>query len=92
MSVIYFKTITVIKTRELELGDVVRRADGGATPWSTCIVVKMDDDVVTIHRPYGVTADFRYTGGVIAYTGIEVYTVDLDGATDWVIFERKELK
>ena len=56
---------------ELKVGDVVEMFDG---PWSTAIVCQVDEDRVHLFRPYGTTADFICTGGVICYTGIENYS------------------
>ena len=63
-----------IRTDELQLGDMVTQNpyQRGA-PWSTCIVKQISDDEVTLFRPYGTTADFSYTGGVICYVGIEEF-------------------
>ena len=58
----------------LKLGDRIRITTGA---WRDCIVSKIDEDAKEIHlfRPYGVSADFTYTGGVICYIGIENFTI-----------------
>ena len=82
-----------IKTDELQLGDVVvQNPLDPRRPWSTCIVKKVADDEVTLFRPYGTTADFAYTGGVICYVGIEEYKVHKLSATTWTLLERRHLR
>jgi hypothetical protein len=53
---------------------------------------QIKDGTVELFRPYGTTADFSCTGGVICYTGIEDITFSLDSARDFLVVERKELK
>jgi hypothetical protein len=60
-----------VTAAELKVGDVVEMFDG---PWSTAIVKQVADNKVHLFRPYGTTADFTCTGGVICYTGIENYS------------------
>ncbi len=83
-----------MRTDKLALGDtVMQQVDGSLPqPFSTCIVVKVTEDSVTLFRPYGVTADFSYTGGVIPYTGVEQYTVERDRSIMWTVFSHKELR
>jgi len=58
-----------ISRNEVKLGDTLKLFDG---PWGFAIVTQITDDEIIIHRPYGATSDFSYSGGVIFYTGIEV--------------------
>ncbi len=81
-----------IKTSELQLADVVVQTLNGGTPWGATIVTQIKDGEVHLFRPYGHTADFSYTGGVIPYVGIETYKIELDSAIEWTLYERKELK
>jgi hypothetical protein len=85
-----------IKTNELQLGDTICSrgvADSmPPRPWSTTIVVKIEDGLVHLWRPYGTTADFSYTGGVIPYVGIETYKIEVNDATEWTLYDRQELK
>ena len=83
---------TILKTSELQLADVVCQMDSRTNPFSTCVVTKVEDGKVTLFRPYAVTADFSYTGGVIPYTGTEQYEVEQDSNLMWDVFSRKELK
>lgn len=65
----------LIKISELQLGDFVSLFPD--EPFSTSIVKQIKDGRVTLFRPYGTTADFSYTGGVITYIGIEDFSLDI---------------
>ena len=80
-----------IKSKELQLGDVISPVDNNY-PFSTSIVEQIKDGLITIFRPYGTTADFSCTAGVICYTGIEEYRVSQDSDSEWLLWERKSLK
>lgn len=60
------------KARDFNIGDVIK-AYGGA--FSTCIVINVTDDKVELFRPYGITADFVTSSGLIPYTGNETYSL-----------------
>ena len=77
------------KARDLRLADIV---DLGFNPWGNAIVKQIKDGVVTLFRPYGTTADFSCTGGVICYTGIEEIRDSLASSREFLVIERKELK
>ena len=77
------------KARDLRLADTI---DLRFAPWGTAIVRKIDAESVHIFRPYGATADFSCTSGVICYTGIEDIRVPLDSDREYLVVERKELK
>ena len=52
------------------LGDTV--SCGWVDGWDTAIVSRLNEDgTIDLFRPYGTTADFSYTGGVMCYVGIE---------------------
>jgi hypothetical protein len=53
----------------LRLADVVELFEG---PFGTAVVTQITKDEVTLTRPYGVTGDFSYTGGVPYSVGNEV--------------------
>lgn len=74
---------------ELQLADVVQVLEG---PWGTATVVQIKDNIIHLERPYGTTADFSYTGGVIAYVGLERFTMFADSKTTVTLWQRKELK
>lgn len=81
--------------KELQLADVVQLHDG---PWGTAIVKQIKDNEVTFFRPYGHANEFSYTGGVICYIGIEVFSqpitdhaIHKHNAT-FKVLERKALK
>lgn len=75
--------------RELQLADTI---DLGFQPWGSAVVTQIKDGCVTLWRPYGHTADFSYTGGVVAYVGLEVITVEQDSDRTYKVVQRKELK
>lgn len=79
----------LLKAADLKLADVVELFEG---PFGTGVVRQIRDDVVTISRPHGVTADFSYTGGVLYSTGVEevVYSVRSDHV--FKVWQRKDLK
>lgn len=86
--------MTIIRAMDMQLGDVIRPFDSGNPgPWTSAIVKRITDDSIVLFRPYGVSADFSYTGGVICYTGIEEYTIARKSmSAEWVLLERKTLK
>ena len=78
-----------LKAAELQLGDVLKL---GNQTWDCAIVKKIEEHTVAIFRPYGTTADFSYTGGVICYVGIEEFRVSLESGATYHVVERKELR
>jgi hypothetical protein len=81
---------TPIQANELRLADTIL-ASGGRMPWDTCIVSKLTDTEAHLFRPYGTTADFSYTGGVICYIGIEEFAIPRD-TREVTLLDRKELR
>lgn len=79
----------IVKINELQLGDVVALYPEMA--FSTAIVSNIKDGYVTLFRPYGTSADFSYSGGVIPYIGIEEYKLQIND-NPITLYERKELK
>lgn len=79
-----------IKPRDMKLADTVRYNPFGK--WSNAIVKQITATDVVLFRPYGTTADFSYTGGVICYVGIEEYTVPLSSDMEYELLDRMELK
>jgi hypothetical protein len=77
---------------ELQVGDTVRLDKGGYGPWMTAIVSKIENDLIHLFRPYGTTAGFRYTGGVICYIGIEQFTRPLVKTERFFVYRREELR
>lgn len=74
---------------ELKLGDVV--STHPEDPFSTCVVRKIVDGMVHLYRPYAVTSDFSYTGGVIPYIGIEEFAIHAD-SREVKLYSRKEVR
>lgn len=97
-----------ITTAELRLGDTVcrmvsamdkdrfgidpDRSPDALGPWGTTLVVQIQDGLVHMWRPYGTTADFSYTGGVIPFIGIETYSRQQDDGGEWLLYRRQTLK
>jgi hypothetical protein len=77
------------EARDLRLADTVQV--NPAYLWNTAIVKQITDHDVILFRPYGTTADFAYTGGVICYVGIEEYSILRDNRLV-TVFDRKELR
>jgi len=84
-----------VHLNDLRLADMVELFEG---PFGTAVVTQIDGDEVTLHRPYGVTGDFSYTGGVPYSVGNEVckylkcdtrYTAKSDTFRVW---QRKDLR
>lgn len=65
-----------VEGTELVLGDEIRAFEG-AYGWVT--VVKVDEDTVTVFRPYVHVGNFSYTGGVLHYLGSETFTLARKG-------------
>jgi hypothetical protein len=73
------------KLDELKAGDVVKVFEG---PWGTGIVKNIDEDSVTFFRPYGSASDYAYTGGVICFTGTEVFSRGLPSTQTIYVYQR----
>ena len=56
---------------ELRLGDTVQVFNG---PYGTGIVNQVDDKNVYFYRPYGHAEDWSHSGGVICFTGLEIFS------------------
>jgi hypothetical protein len=88
----------IIKAKELQVGDVVRRAEDSAEesircdPWGTCIVKRIQDGQITLWRPYGTTTDVRYSFGVICLIGCEEFVLSTNREDGFYLIERKVLK
>jgi hypothetical protein len=78
-----------VQAKDLRLADVVQIKGFG--PWNHAIVKQVTDTQVHLFRPYGSTADFSYTRGVICYVGIEEYSVPRN-ELEWTVLDRKDLK
>lgn len=80
---------TQVKAKDLKLADTVTVSSFGE--WTKAIVKQVTADEVTLFRPYGTTADFSYTGGVICFIGIEEYKVSRND-TLFTVTSRKALR
>ena len=80
-----------LNVKKLQLADTVRLFDDGA--FRDGVVTNIDDDYVYVERPYSHTADFSYTGGVIAYIGHENCKLPKEGNDRlYEVIYRKPLK
>lgn len=80
---------TALAIADLKLADVVQLFEG---PFGAGIVEQIKDGVVTVHRPYGTSADFSCTSGVITYVGDERCRYDVESSARLLVWERKDLK
>lgn len=81
-----------VALHDLRLADVVELFEG---PFGTAVVTQITADEVILHRPYGVTGDFSYTGGVPYSVGNEVCKYSLAstrGHYTFKVWQRKELR
>lgn len=87
---------SILRPSELRLGDTVQlMSDDGPTMRSFgCSIVKqVEDDSVTLFRPYGATANFSYTGGVICYVGIDTHKVyKTPDVQMYMLLDKKKLR
>ena len=83
--------LKTLKAKDLQLADVVR-LKGNDSAWVSCVVKQIMPEEVTLFRPYGHSADFSYTGGVICYTGVEEWKVWIKSDIEFELFSRKDLK
>lgn len=81
---------------DLKLADVVELFEG---PFGTAVVTQITDAEVKLMRPFSVTADFSYTGGVLYSVGNEdcVYLkcdtrFNSKSSHRFKVWQRKELK
>lgn len=79
-----------VTVQQLQLADVITLFEG---PFGTGTVRQITADEVIIARPYGVTQDFSYTGGVCYSTGVEECKYLLsDKRSTFKVWQRKELR
>ena len=89
--------ITRCHVSDLRLGDIVELFEG---PFGTGTVrqitgrhEKIDYPEVIIARPYGVTGDFSYTGGVPFSVGVEeCHYLLSDTRSVFKVYQRKDLR
>ena len=77
------------KVSELKLADIVELFEG---PFGTGTVRNITKEAVYISRPYGVTGDFSYTGGVPFSVGVEDCIYPLSSSHVLKVYQRKELR
>lgn len=82
-----------ITPKDFRLGDFVRIAtDTDDQVKGAYVVRQIADGVAHLQRPYIHLADFCYTGGVIVYTGIEDFPIELTATTPFVRLKQTVLK
>lgn len=85
-------TPTAILPKDMNLGDYISLFNMVDSLFSTTIVIQVEEESVTLWRPYGTTADFSHTRGVIPYVGIEIYKVPKSSSVKFVLLRKSELK
>lgn len=86
--------LPTITAKDMVLRDCVRmkRMEDEVFPWSTCAVVKIDKDKVTLKRPYGHTEEWSHGGkdhrAVIFMIGMEEYSIELTSHVEYELIER----
>lgn len=75
---------------ELKLADVVVMDRIGV--WDTATVKQIVGKEITFFRPYVITSEFAYTGGVICYIGIEEVKITPRDGDLFEVLERRDLK
>lgn len=84
-----FRSGDRLKVSELKLADVVELFEG---PFGTGVVRQITKEQVIISRPYGVTGDFSYSGGVSFSVGVEECRYFLSSLHTFTVFQRKDLR
>ncbi len=79
-----------LAAKDLKLGDIIK-CSYSDIPFDTGIIKKEDINSWVVFRPYGVSEDFTYTGGVICYTGLEEFRINKDDH-GFLVYSRKDLK
>lgn len=80
-----------VELNDLRLADIVELFEG---PFGTAVVTQITAEEVILHRPYGVTGDFSYTGGVPYSVGNEVckyLRCSTKGHYQFKVWQRKDL-
>jgi hypothetical protein len=75
-----------VTASQLKLGDVIQVFEG---PYGTATVKKIESEKLTLFRPYALTQDWSYTGGVICTLGIEEYSIFITNSKmEYVLWRR----
>lgn len=80
----------LVTPAEMQLGDRIQCYEDPC--FSTGIIKSIDSHYVHIFRPYGTTAEFSYSGGVICYIGIEEYSLSRTSQLKYRLLSRTKLK
>lgn len=80
----------VIPTWDLRLGAVVGQLP--IADFSTCVVVRIGDEAVTLCRVYVRTSDVAVDNQVIPFTGMETFSVWKSGPSEWALYRRGGIK
>ncbi len=80
--------------KQLHIGDTVcyyNEHSGRTSAFDTMIVKQIESTIITFFRPYGVTANFTYSGGVICYTGIEEIKINIDNSIQFMLLGKSSV-
>lgn len=92
---------STVRAKDMRLRDTVRMKLSAPTdqlnlnPYSSCVVVEIDEDWVYLERPYMTTADFVMMGTshagrrVIAYIGVERYRIELTSHVEYELLSEE---
>lgn len=81
-----------VELHDLKLADTVELFEG---PFGTAVVTQITEDEVILHRPYGVTSEWSFTGGVPYSVGNEVCKYlrsSTLGRYQFKVWQRKDLR
>ncbi len=81
-----------INANELQLADTIDMNPGMNSAYMTATVKQVTTHEVHLIRPYMMTQNFSYTGGVICSIGWEDITILVDSCRKFSLLERKTLK
>lgn len=91
---------STVRAKDMRLRDTVRMKLSDPTdrrnlnPYSSCVVVEIDEDWVYLQRPYMTTTDFvigtSHAGRrVIAYIGVERYRIELTSHVEYELLSEE---
>ncbi len=85
----------ILTTKQLHIGDIVCYYcphSVRTNPFDSMIVKQIIGSIITLFRPYGVTADFSYIGGIICYIGVEEVKINIDSDISFMLLGKTYMK
>lgn len=79
----------LLKPADMRLRDTLALIDG---PYGYATVTQIKDDHVHLLRPYVITSDFSYTGGVIPSFGFEQINLWVGESREYNVVDRREVQ